>query len=147
MGGATSPGLKGAISRIEKFATGLGKGVAKRLAPKINKRYETAFATQTNIYGKPQPPLAESTLRRKRNTPGGSHILQRFFELVNGTYVLATDKRLIITIGASGQYAHEGDSGRGNRPPRLLLPSLGIPKTWKSDAETATAEVAKRGAA
>lgn len=143
MGGATSPGMKGAISRIEKFATGLRNGVAKKLAPKINKRYETAFATQTNIYGKPQPPLAASTLVRKKNTPGGSHILQRFFDLVNGTYVLATDTRLIITIGESGQYAHEGDSGRGNRPPRLLLPSLGIPKTWKADAEAATDEVVK----
>jgi hypothetical protein len=143
MGGATSPGMKGAISRIEKFATGLRKGVTKKLAPKINKRYETSFATQTNIYDKPQPPLAESTLKRKKSTPGGSHILQRFLNLVHETYVLATDKRLIITIGESGQYAHEGDSGRGNRPPRLLLPSLGIPKTWKADLDAATNEVAK----
>jgi hypothetical protein len=142
MGGAVSPGLKGAISRIEKFATGLPRGVAKKLAPKINKRYETAFATQTNIYGKPQPPLAASTLVRKKNTPGGAHILQRFFDLVNGTYVLATDARLIITIGESGQYAQEGDSGRGNRPPRILLPSQGTPKLWKDDASVATNEVA-----
>jgi hypothetical protein len=143
MGGATSPGLKGAISRIEKFTTSFRPAVAKRLAPKINRRYETAFATQTNIYNRPQPPLAESTLRRKRNTPGGSHILQRFFDLVNGTYTLYTGNRVVITIGESGQYAHEGDSGRGNRPPRLLLPSLGMPKLWKDDAEAATDEVVK----
>lgn len=143
MGGAVSPGMKGAIKRIEQFATGVARDVAKKLAPKINKRYETAFATQTNIYGKPQPPLAASTLARKRNTPGGSHILQRFFNLVNETYVLATDTRLIVTIGESGQYAQEGDSGRGNRPPRLLLPSLGVPKHWKDDEKAATNEVVK----
>ncbi len=142
MGGATSPGLKGAISRIEKFATGMRPAVAKRLSPKINERIRDMFTNETDPYGRPWAPLKASTLRRKRYSAGGPIILSRTFELGNSSYALYTGKRVVITYGEAGQYAHEGDSGRGNRPPRLLLPSLGIPKTWKVDLEAATNEAA-----
>jgi hypothetical protein len=64
--------------------------------------------------------------------------------LANSSYALYTGKRVVITIGESGQYAQEGDTGRGNRPPRLVLPSFGIPKLWNQDAELATIEAAKQ---
>jgi hypothetical protein len=139
MGGVTSPGLKGAISRLEKFSTSFRPAVAKRLAPRIR----DMFTNETDPYGRKWAPLKTSTLRRKRNSPGGSIILSRTFELSNSSYALYTGKRIVITYGASGQYAQEGDSGRGNRPPRLIVPSLGQPKTWKDDAEAATNEVVK----
>jgi hypothetical protein len=142
MGGATSPGLKGAISRIEKFATSFRPAVAKRLAPRIDQRIRDMFTNETDPYGRKWPPLAASTLQRKRNSPGGSIILSRTFELANSSYALYTGKRIVITYGPSGQYAHEGDSGRGNRAPRLILPSFGMPKTWNSDAQDAADEVA-----
>lgn len=140
MGGITSPGMKGAISRIETFAKGMRPGVAKRLAPRINERIRDMFTNEQDPYGRPWAPLKASTLRRKRNSPGGPIILSRTFTLGNSSYALYTGKRVVMTYGESGQYAHEGDSGRGNRPPRLLLPSFGIPKTWKADQVAALAE-------
>ena len=140
MGGITSPGMKGAISRIETFAKGMRPGVAKRLAPRIRERMRDMFTNETDPYGRPWPPLKASTRRRKRNSPGGSLILSRTFELGNSSYALYTGKRVVITYGASGQYADEGDSGRGNRPPRYLTPRFGIPKTWKADQAAALAE-------
>lgn len=144
MGGATSPNLKGAISRLEKFTTSFRPAVAKALAPRIDQRIRDMYTNETDPYGRPWAPLKTSTLRRKRKSPGGSIILSRTFELSNSSYALYTGKRIVITYGASGQYAQEGDSGRGNRPPRLIMPSFGMPKTWKADAEAAAAEVAKR---
>lgn len=144
MGGATSPGLKGAIARLEKFTKSFRPSVAKALAPRIDQRIRDMFTNETDPYGRPWAPLKASTLRRKRNSAGGSIILSRTFELSNSSYALYTGQRIVITFGASGQYAQEGDSGRGNRPPRLLLPSFGPPKTWKADAEAAASEVAKR---
>ena len=144
MGGAVSPGLKGAIARTEKFSTSFRPAVAKRLAPRIDQRIRDMFTNETDPYGRKWAPLAASTLRRKRNSPGGSIILSRTFELANSSYALYTGKRVVITIGESGQHAQEGDTGRGNRPPRLVLPSLGIPKLWKQDAEFATIEAAKQ---
>lgn len=144
MGGAVSPGLKGAIVRTEKFSTSVRPAVAKRLAPRIDQRYRDVFTNECDIYGRPFAPLAASTLRRKKYSPGGPIILSRTFELANSTYALYTGKRVVITIGESGQHAQEGDTGRGNRPPRLVLPSFGIPRLWKQDAELATIEAAKQ---
>lgn len=144
MGGVASPGIKGAITRTEKFLTGFRPAVAKRWAPRANERIRDMFTNETDPYNRKWAPLAASTLRRKKYSPGGPIILSRTFELANSSYALYTGRRVVITIGESGQYAQEGDTGRGNRPPRLLLPSLGIPKLWKQDAELATIEAAKR---
>lgn len=144
MGGAVSPGMKGAIKRTDTLMRELRPNVAKLLAPKIDRRYRVGvFVEQRDIYGKPMAPLAETTLRRKRNTPGGSIILSRTFDLAQQTYALYTGKRVVITIGESGQYAHEGDTGRGKRPPRRLLFSLGLPKNIKNDIEESTQEALK----
>ncbi len=143
MGGATSPQMKGAISRIKTFTTGIRPAVAKRLAPRINERIRDMFANETDPYGRKWAPLKKSTLERKARSAGGPIILSRTFELGNSSYALYTGKQVVITFGESGQYAQEGDSGRGNRPPRLLLPSFGIPKTWKADLEVATAQTVK----
>lgn len=140
MGGVTSPGLKGAISRLEKFSTSFRPAVAKALAPRIDQRIRDMFTNERDPYDRPWTPLAASTLRRKRYSPGGSIILSRTFELANSSYALYTGKRIVITYGALGQYAQEGDTGRGNRPPRLIMPSFGMPKTWKLDVEAATNE-------
>lgn len=135
--------MKGAISRIKSFTTGMRPAVAKRLAPMIDQRIRDMFTNETDPYGRKWAPLKERTLRRKRNSAGGPVILSRTFELGNSSYALYTGKQVVITFGESGQYAHEGDSGRGNRPPRLLLPSFGTPKTWKADLEMATSDVVK----
>lgn len=137
---------KNAAVRLEKFAAELPAKLAKALAPMLDERTRDMFANETDPYGNKWAPLAASTLRRKRLTPGGPVILYRHGELGPGSYVLYTGRRLVFTFGPAAQHAQDGDPGRGNRPPRLLAPTFGIPKSWRDDAKRAQAEIAKRGA-
>lgn len=133
---------KNAAARIAKFAAEAPQRLAKELAPMLDERTRDMFANESDPYGKPWAPLKASTIRRKK---GNSVILYRANLLGPGTYVLYTGRRLVFTYGPAAQYAQDGDQGRGNRPPRLLAPAYGIPKTWKDDAVRAQAAVAKRG--
>ena len=144
MGGAISPGLKGAISRMDKFVKEHRPTVARRLAPKIDQRYRNMATNETDVYGKPFAPLAASTLIRKARSLGGPLILTRTNQSWNATRAYFDGKRVVIEIGPKLMYAQEGDSGRGNRPPRRVLPSQGIPKTWTQDTQASADEVARR---
>jgi hypothetical protein len=135
---------KNAATRVAKLAAEIPQRVAKELAPRLDQRARDMFANEEDVYGKPFAPLAASTVRRKK---GNSVILYRNNELGPGTYVLYTGRRLVFTYGPAAQYAQDGDAGRGNRPPRLLAPTFGIPKTWLADLAAARARVAARGAA
>ena len=144
MGGATSPMLKNAIGRFSKFVVELRPKVAKALTPLLNEHQQKNLAAGLNSYGKPQPPLAASTLVRKKNTPGAGKMLARSFRLWNESYFLFTGNRIVQNMPEHGQYAEEGDSGRGNRPPRKLLWSHGVPAAVKGLLTQATELVAKR---
>jgi len=133
---------KNAASRIAKFAAEIPQRLAKELAPMLDERTRDMFANEADPYGRPWAPLKASTIRRKK---GNSVILYRANLLGPGTYVLYTGRRLVFTYGPAAQYAQDGDQGRGNRPPRLLAPTFGIPATWKLDAKRAQAAIAKRG--
>lgn len=143
MGGAVSPGLKGAIGRFGKFVAELRPKVAKALTPLLNEHQQKNLAAGLNPYGKPQPPLAASTLVRKKNTPGAGKMLARTFQLWNESYFLFTGNRIIQNIPEHGQYAEEGDSGRGKRPPRKILWSFGVPAAVKGLLAQATDAVTK----
>lgn len=58
---------------------------------------------------------------------------------------MGVQRRLVFTYGPAAQYAQDGDSGRGNRPPRLLAPTFGIPKAWRAAMAAAQARIAKKG--
>lgn len=135
---------KNAATRVANFASTVTARVAKELAPMLDELTRDMFANETDPYGKPWAPLAASTVRRKN---GNSVILSRTNQLGPGTYVLYTGKRLVFTYGPNAGYAQDGDPGRGNRPPRLLAPTFGIPKSWTAAAATARARVAAKGAA
>jgi hypothetical protein len=134
---------KNAAARVTRFAAEVPQRVAKELAPMLDQRARDMFTNEADPYGKPWAPLAASTVRRKK---GNGVVLYRNNELGPGTYVLYTGRRLVFTYGPGAQYAQDGDQGRGNRPPRLLAPTFGIPKSWREDARRAQAAVAKRGA-
>lgn len=135
---------KNAGTRLAKFAAEVPSKVAKELAPMLDERTRDMFANETDVYDNAFAPLAASTVRRKK---GNSVVLYRTNQLGPGTYVLYTGRRLVFTYGPKAQYAQDGDQGRGNRPPRLLAPAYGIPKSWKADAAAAAARVAKKRAA
>jgi hypothetical protein len=143
MGGAYSPQLKNAIATTERFLVQYRGKVAKRLAPRLAERQRDMFTNERDVYDKPFAPLAESTLRRKRYSPGGPSILSRTFELGNSSYVLFTGGRIVWRIGDSGQHAQLGDTGRGNRPRRRLWPEGVVPKTWTQDLRAAADEEAR----
>jgi hypothetical protein len=133
-----------AAKRVAKFAAEVPQRVAKELAPLLDELARDMFANETDVYGKPFAPLAASTVRRKK---GNSVVLYRNNELGPGTYVLYTGRRLVFTYGPKAGYAQDGDQGRGNRPPRLLAPTFGPPKSWLAALATARARVAAKGAA
>jgi hypothetical protein len=133
---------KNAATRIAKFAAEVPQRLAKELAPMLDERARDMFTNEADPYGNPWAPLKASTVRRKK---GNSVILYRSNNLGPGTYVLYTGRRLVFTYGPAAQYAQDGDEGRGNRSPRLLAPTFGIPKSWKADAARAQAAVAARG--
>jgi phage gpG-like protein len=135
---------KNAAKRLENFAREIPAQVAKQLAPMLDERVRDMFANETDPYGNKWAPLKASTLRRKK---GNSVILYRTGALGQGSYVLYTGRRLVFTFGPAAQYAQDGDPGRGNRPPRMVAPAYGMPKSWRDDAKRAAAEVAKRRAA
>jgi phage gpG-like protein len=135
---------KNAVKRLENFAQEIPAKVAKQLAPMLDERVRDMFANETDPYGNKWAPLKASTLRRKK---GNSVILYRTGALGQGSYVLYTGRRLVFTFGPAAQYAQDGDPGRGNRPPRMVAPAYGMPKSWRDDAKRAAAEVAKRRAA
>ena len=142
--GVTSPQLKNAIATTERFLTEIRGKVAKRYAVVyLSERQRDMFTNETDVYGKPFAPLAASTLKRKRYSPGGPIILSRTFELGNTSYVLFTGGRVVWHIGETGQYAQVGDTGRGNRPRRRLWPEGVVPKDWKQDLEKAKRDVEK----
>lgn len=131
-----------AAARVAKFAAEVPQRVAKELAPMLDQRAQDMFRDEADPYGNPWAPLAASTVRRKK---GNSVILYRKGDLGAGTYVLYTGRRLVFTYGPAAQYAQDGDPGRGNRPPRMLAPTFGIPKSWKADLAAARARVAAKG--
>lgn len=135
---------KNAAVRVAKFAEELPARVAKELAGPLDELTRDMFTNETDPYGKPWPALAASTIKRKG---GNSVILSRTNQLAPGTYVLYTGRRLVFTYGPAAGFAQDGDPGRGNRPPRLLAPTFGIPKSWREAARAAQAAVAKKGAA
>jgi hypothetical protein len=143
MGGAICPQLKNAIATTERFMVQHRGKVAKRLAVRLAERQRDMFANERDVYDKPFAPLAESTLQRKRYSPGGPLILSRTFELWNSSYVLFTGGRAVWHIGESGQYAQLGDTGRGNRPRRRLWPEGVVPKTWTQDMKASADEEAR----
>lgn len=141
--GAISPQLKNAITTTERFLVQFRPKVGKRLAVYLAERQRDMFTNERDVYDKPFAPLAASTLRRKRNSPGGPIILSRTFELANTSYVLFTGGRIVWHIGESGQHAQLGDTGRGNRPRRRLWPEGVTPKVWTQDAKAAADEVVR----
>jgi hypothetical protein len=143
MGGAICPQLKNAIATTERFLVQFRPKVGKRLARYLAERQRDMFTDGRDVYGKPFAALAESTLERKRYSPGGPLTLSRTFELANTSYALFTGGRIVWHIGESGQHAQLGDTGRGNRPRRRLWPEGVIPKTWTQDAKAAADEVAR----
>lgn len=134
---------KNAAARVAKFAAGVPQKLAKELAPRLDERVRDMFVTETDPYTNPWAPLKASTVRRKK---GNNVILYRANLLGPGTYVRYAGRRLVFTYGPAAQYAQDGDPGRGNRTPRLLAPTFGMPKTYKADAAAAQAAIAKRGA-
>lgn len=142
MGGVHGTSKPAAV-RLEKFANEIPAKLAKALAPLLDQLTRDMFTNETDVYDSPFAPLAESTIRRKK---GNSVILSRTNELGNSTYVLYTGRRLVFTYGQSAVYAQDGDQGRGNRPPRLLAPPYGPPKSWNAAVRQAQAELAKRKA-
>jgi hypothetical protein len=144
MAGGVYGSTKNAAARVAKFAAEVPQRVAKELAPLLDQRARDMFTNETDVYGRPFAPLAASTVRRK----GGNSVpLYRDNLLGPGTYVLYTGRRLVFTYGPKAGYAQDGDPGRGNRPPRLLAPTFGIPKSWLADLATARARVAAKRAA
>lgn len=139
MGGIISPGLKGAIARIEKFASSARGKVAKKLAPKLDARIQAQFDNGTDAYGKPWAPLLPQTVRRKG---GNAQINVRTGETGASSYALATGNRVVITYGGAAIHLQNGDPGK-NRVPRPIAPTGTIPKTWSQDAKDAADEVAK----
>lgn len=137
---------KAAASRVAKFAAELPQRLAKALAPKIDQRLRDMATNETDVYGAPFAPLAASTIKRKARSMGGPLILTRTNAMWNGTHARYAGRRLVITYGPAAKHAQDGDQGRGNRPPRLVAPTHGIPATWRADMREAQAEVAKGGA-
>jgi hypothetical protein len=138
MGGVCGSSKNAAV-RLDKWTAAIPRELAKALAPKIDARLQTMFATGTDPYGRPWEPLKASTIKRKG---GNSTILVRDNNLAPGTYAIATGGRLVITIGPAGQYAQDGDPG--TREPRMVAPAHGMPKTWNQDMAEAQTEVAKQ---
>jgi hypothetical protein len=133
---------KVAAARVARFAAEVSQRVAKELAPMLDQRTRDMFANESDPYGNPWAPLRTSTVRRKK---GNSVVLYRNNHLGPGTYVLYTGRKLVFTYGPAAKEAQDGDQGRGNRPPRMVAPAFGAPKSWLADAKRAQAIVAKRG--
>lgn len=130
---------KNAATRVAKFGAEISGKLAKVFAPMLDKRLQDQFNNETDPYGKPWDPLAESTIRRKK---GDARILRRTNEMQASTYVHAPGGKLVIRYGDKAKYAQDGDPGRGNRPPRHVAPAHGIPKPWNDDLKHAAAIVA-----
>lgn len=139
MGGATSPGLKGVIARLEKFTASFRGEVAKRLARKLDRRIQAQYDNGTDAYGKPLPELLPQTVRRKG---GNLQINVRTGETQATSYALATGNRIVITYGGAAIHLQNGDPAK-NRVPRPIAPTGTTPKTWTDDAKIAADEVAK----
>lgn len=136
-----SASTKAAVSHLKGLAKVPSK-IARAVATRLDNRYRDMFANERDPYGRPWAPLKASTLRRKG---GNSVVLYRTGALNAETSVTpAAGSGVKIKLGPAAIYAQEGDPGR-NRPPRLLLPSYGLPATWRQDIRT-EAEAAVKGA-
>lgn len=115
--------LKAMVGRLEQVRP----SVARKLAPKLDRRLQSCFDTGTDPYGKPWAKLKASTVIRKR---GDTRILIRSGMSRALTYVAALGQGVAFTIGgALGWHMNP----TANRVARRILPIFGLPATWRQD--------------
>lgn len=129
-------------ARLDK----LPRAIAKEAARELNEVLRDQATNETDAFGQKFAPLKASTLRRKRKSLGGPIILTRTNAMWNGSYVKVSGGKIVYVLGAAAQYAQNGDSGRGNRPPRMILSPYGLTKAQNAAIKRAADTVAKRGA-
>lgn len=131
--------LPAKLRRIAQGLAGIPARVAPRIAARLQERIRDTYANEQDPYGVPWAPLAESTVKRKG---GNSVILTRtgVSQADCGARALGGAGVAVYAGGAAGH--HMADAG--TRPARPVLPTHGLPATYREDiaAET-SAEYAK----
>ena len=122
--------LKALVGRLEQVRP----SVARKLAPRLDRRLQACFDAGTDPYGKPWAPLKPSTLVRKG---GDARILIRTGMSRALTYVAALGQGVGITIGGALGWHMNPTAHRVARP---ILPVHGLPATWRQDAADVAGE-------
>lgn len=127
------------LARLCRGLADIPSRVAPKVAARLDQRVLDTYANECDPYGVPWPELAESTVRRKG---GNSVILTRTGESRAdcGAHALGGAGVAVWAGGAAGYHM----TADGTRPARPVLPTHGLPPTWRADiAEETGAEFAK----
>lgn len=143
---AYDAGLAKTLSQIGRLEQTIAKlveiprKIAEDVVPEINRLIQKQFDDGQDPYGRPWAPLKKATIDRGRKPPP----LTDTRKLRNGTkvYVLrANYAGLRIVVGESYGYFHQ--VGTKNMAARRILPSAGMPSTWKQAFDNSAKRVAR----
>lgn len=115
-------------TRTAKALAGIPARAARPIAECLDQRVLDCYRNESDPYGNPWAPLAASTIRRKR---GNSVVLYR-----TGRSGADCGAKPLpgsgVAVWAGGAAKHHM-APSGSRPERPVLPTRGIPPSWKQD--------------
>lgn len=133
--------LEYTIRVVDKLG-GLPRRLAVAAAPRITALQRAQFTAGTDPYGRPWKLLAKATIRRGRRNP----------PLTDGTKALRDGTKTTALSGSRIGLRHRVEAGygvhhqhgapRSNLPKREILPTKGLPETWRKVLDETAAELA-----
>ncbi len=116
------------LARLLRGLASVPSKLSAPLAARLMERVRDCYTGEHDPYGAGWAPLAASTVRRKG---GNSVILTR----TGGSQADCGARPLSgggVTVWAGGA-AHHHMQAEGSRPARCVLPTRGMPPTWRED--------------